>query len=145
MKHSMTLVFLGLSLILSACDKAEDGKIPKMSTNEIEIEIKEKLTNVKEKTEQERAEFILGVQKEMDEVNAQMEKFTQYAEKTTGEAQLKLNQKLQALQQERYEVEQKISEIKSKTSEKWQEMKAGVTEAIKQLRKSVNEAEDVNA
>ncbi len=54
MKHSMTLVFLGLSLILSACDKAEDGKMPKMSIDEIEREIKEKLNNVKEKTEQAR-------------------------------------------------------------------------------------------
>jgi len=145
MKYSMILVFLGLSLTLSACDKLEDGKMPKMSNDEIESEIKEKLTNIKEKAEQERVEFFISVQKEMDDVNAQMERFTQHAEKATGEAQLKLNQKLQALKQERDEVEQKISEIKSKASDKWQEMKVGVTEAVKHLRKSVNEAEDVNA
>lgn len=143
MKHSIILALLGLSLILSACDKVEDGKMPKIDTDEMKSEIKEKVTVIKEKTEQEREEFFGSLQKEMDEVNIQMESFAQHVGKATGDAQLKLNQQLQELKQERHEVEQKISEIKSETSEKWHEMKAGVTEAVNNLRKSVHNANDV--
>lgn len=145
MKHPLILALLGLSLVFSACDKVDDGKMPKISADEMKSEVEDKVTSIKEKAAQEREEFFGSIQKEMDKVDKQMEGFTQHLEETSGEVKLELNQQLEKLKQERYEVEQKILEMRSETSENWHEMKAGVTEAINHLRKSINDARGANA
>lgn len=145
MKRLVIPVVLGLALAMSACGKKEEGTAPQTSAGEVQKEVKEAVSAVADKARQERDEFVSKTQKEVDELNKQMAELRQKAEKATGEAKAKLDQQLQNLEQERQAAEQKLAELKAATGEKWQEFKAGVSDAIDRLKQSIRKVRDGSA
>jgi hypothetical protein len=140
MKHFFALTLLSLTLMLSACDYVDDGKKPKVTAEEVvKDEIKNKILSIKNKAEQEREEYATTIQKEMDEMSTQIEAFSEKVEKATGEGRVELTQQLYDLKQEQNEVKQKIIEMKSETIEKWHGLKAGVSDAIANLKHSIQQ------
>ena len=145
MKRLIMPMLVSLCVTISACDKLDDGTMPKTTGEEAKAEIKGAVDVVTEKAKQEREEFISKAQKDMDELNVRMKKLTKKLEMATGKAKERLDQQLQKLKQDRDEAEQKIKDVKNETSEKWHELKTGVTNAIDKFRQSIEAVDEDNA
>ena len=137
-------IVLVLSLFIGACDKVEDSKRPKVNSDEITEKIIDSVTTANEKAKQERDQFVLNVQEEMDELNIKFDEFKQRVENATGNTKEDLTQKMQDLEQERNEVKLKLKRIKSETSDKWDELKLVISEAIENLKQSIAKANNSN-
>lgn len=137
-------IVLVLSLFIGACDKVEDSKRPKVNPDEITEKIIDSVTTANEKAKQERDQFVLNVQEEMDELNIKFDEFKQRVENATGNTKEDLTQKMQDLEQERNEVKLKLKRIKSETSDKWDELKLVISEAIENLKQSIAKANNSN-
>jgi len=119
----------GLLLTISACDKKDEGILPKLNSVD--------RVDVKEKSALEREEFIRQAQQEIDEMHIKLSYIRARAVAATGQAKEKLDRQVLLLEQEQKVVEEKLSNMKAEIGEKWKDLKTGVTAAIEQFKQSL--------
>jgi len=133
MNKLLPALLLGLMLATtSACEKKEERILPKVGATD--------QTDATEKSSSDREAFIQQAQKEIDELGDKLANIRKKALAATGTAKDKLDQQVLALEQEQKNVAEKLANLKSEVGEKWRDLKAGVTAAIEQLKKSVQNA-----
>ena len=132
MNKLLPVLLLGLMLAVSACEKKEERILPKVGATD--------QTDASEKSSSDREAFIQQAQKEIDELADKLADIRKKAVAATGTAKDKLDQQVLALEQEQKNVAEKLANLKSEVGEKWKDLKAGVTVAIEQFKKSVQNA-----
>lgn len=132
MNKLLPVLLLGLMLAAAACEKKEERILPKVGSTD--------QTDAIEKSSSERVAFVQQAQKEIDEVGDKLADIRKKEVAATGTAKDKLDQQVLALEQEQKNVAEKLANLKSEVGEKWKDLKAGVTAAIEQLKKSVQNA-----
>lgn len=142
MNRSLMLLILGMTLILSACEKKEEAAPPVTSAEDVQKEAAE-ITAAKADQEMlARNEFVAKTQQELDELNVKLVELKDKAKVLTGEAKAKIDQQVQNLEQEQKTAAQKLDELKAATGEKWNELKAGVSATIERTKKLMEETKD---
>lgn len=125
-------LLLGLLLTTAACDKKDERILPKMDAVD--------QVDVKGKSEMERQEFIRQAQQEVDELRVKLSDIKARAIAATGQARVKLEQQILALEQEQKDVEERLASMKAEIGERWKDLKTGVTAAIEQFKQSLKNA-----
>lgn len=126
MNKLLLALLIGMLLGSSACEKKEEGTLPKVDSAMQAGDGDQYMT--------ERDEFVRKAQKELDELGVKLAGLERIAADATGSAQERLDQKIVALQDEQKIVEEKLANLKSAAGEKWKELKAAVTEGIDKLK-----------
>ncbi|BAN35892.1 hypothetical protein SCD_n02081 [Sulfuricella denitrificans skB26] len=134
MKRILLPMLLGLALTVSAAENREEGAPPRTDSADVRKETGEAIDAMTAKARQERDEFVVKAQKEMAELNQKMAELKKKAKKLSGEAKAELDRQIQNLEPELKAAEQKLADLKTDTSEKWEELKAGVSGAIDRLK-----------
>lgn len=142
MNRLLMPVLLGLSLTLPTCGKKEENVPPPTSSEGVQKKAAEATGAKKDQAQQARNEFVGKAQKEMDELNNKMAELKNKAQTLTGAAKDKLDQQIQSLERERKAAEQKLAELQSATGEKWNELKAGVSDAVEHLKQSIQKTKE---
>jgi predicted nucleic acid-binding Zn-ribbon protein len=132
MNKLLPVLLLGLMVATTACEKKEERILPKVGSAD--------QAQASEQTASERVVFIRQAQEEIDELGIKLADIRKKAVSATGKAKEKLDRQLVALEQEMKNVEEKLARLKSEVGEKWKDLKAGVTAAIGQLKKSLQDA-----
>ena len=141
MNRLLMPVLLGLSLALSACEKKEEAAPPATSEG-VKQEATAATGAAEEQAKQMRNEFVAKAQQEMDELNAKLAELKTKAQTLTGEAKVRIDQQLKSLEQEQKTAAQKLGDLRAATGEKWNELKAGVSESVDRFKKSVKTAKE---
>lgn len=139
MNRLLMLVLLGLSIILSACEKKEQLPQPTIGSESAEKPAGASMT---EQAQQARKAFVDKAQQEMDALNLKLGELKRKAQTLTGEAKVKIDQQIQNLEQEQKAAAQKLDEMKSATGDKWDALKAGVADAVERFKQSFEKAKD---
>ena len=142
MKRLMIPILLAAVLTVPACGKKDESTMPKTDAGEIKTQVNEAVNTLADKARTERGEFVNKSQIDIDNLNKQMLELKQKAEKATGEAKAKMDQRLQSLEQDNKALEEKFDDLKASTGEKWRELKAGVSDAIKSLKELIKKVKD---
>jgi hypothetical protein len=133
---TLSAVMIGLTFILSACEKGEEKTPPKVSSQDVKKEAQEAAGTAAQYAKQERDEFVKNAQKELDALGARVDEFKKQAQEATGDAKTKLDQQLKNLQEEQQVAEKKLADLKAASGNAWEDMKAGVEAAINHLKQS---------
>ena len=141
MNRLLLLVLLGVSLMVSACEKKEEYVLPKTAESAKQESATASMPAT-DQAKQMRNEFVGKMQQDMDEMNAKLGEIKTKAQTLTGEAKVKIDQQIQNLEQEQKTAGQKFDALKSATGEKWTEMKSGVSDAVDRLKQSIQKAKD---
>lgn len=142
MKRLLLPVLLGLAFAVSAAEKKEEGVPPKTGSADVRKETGEAIDAMAVKARQERDEFVAKAQKEMGELNKKMAELKKKAKLLGGEAKAKIDRQIRDLEPEMKVAEKKLADLKSATSEKWTELKAGVSGAIDRLKQSLQKTRE---
>lgn len=138
MYRLLLLALFGSVLSMPAYAKEEGAGSAKSSQGELIKETKEVMSAELAKARQERDEFVNKAQKDLDELNKKILELKKKALNKSGEAKVNLEKNIHKIEQKQHIAEQKLAEAKSATIEKWQELKAGVSNAIKRLNQALN-------
>jgi hypothetical protein len=140
MKRLFSLIVLGLSVGLSACNKLDEVPLPKVGSGEAKQEPKAVVGAVESAAKKERDEFVAAVEKDLGELKAKIASLRSEGVKTSGKARAAMEQQITALEQEAKSAEQKLADTKSATVERWKDLQAGTKATLDHLRQSVQKA-----
>lgn len=139
MKRLILPVLLGLAFTASAAEKVENAAPTKAGSTDVRKGAGEAVDAVAAKAKQERDEFVTKAQKEMTELKKNLAELKQKAEKLSGKAKARMDKQIREMEPELKAAEQKLADLKSATSEKWEELKAGISSTIGRLKHSLQE------
>jgi predicted nucleic acid-binding Zn-ribbon protein len=137
MKLLFSLVFLGLSVGLSACKRLDEVPLPKLGSGETKQEAKAVVDGVESAAKKEKDEFVAAMDKDLGELKAKIADLKTEVKKASGKAKMTLDQQITALDEETKSAEQKLADIKSATVETWKALQGGMKATLDQLKQSV--------
>lgn len=132
--NKLLLVLLSVLLVFTAaCEKKKEEQIlPKVDSVAP--------GEVGEQAKLERETYIREAQKELDELAVSLAEIRKKAVVAKGNAREKLDQQIQALEQEQKDVAGKLLNLKSAIGEKWQELKSDFATSFAKFKQSVKNA-----
>jgi len=128
---------VGLSVSFAACQKQEPAKV---TPAEVKEKAAETAGAAADYAKQEKDEYVSKVQKEMDEIKADIAKLKTKAKTATAKAKAELDREIKMSEDKWKVAEQKVSELKSASADTWKNMKSGVDNAIEDLKQSWTKA-----
>lgn len=132
--NKFLLVLLSVLLVfIAACEKKKEEQILPKVDAVVPAEIGEQ-------AKLERETFVREAQKELDELAVSLAEIRKKAVVARGSAREKLDQQIQALEQEQKDVAGKLLNLKSAIGEKWQELKSDFTTSFEKFKQSVKNA-----
>jgi cob(I)alamin adenosyltransferase len=137
MKLLLSLVFLGLSVGLTACKKLDEVPLPKLGSGEARQEPKVAVGAVESAAKKERDQFVASMDKDLAELKAKIVDLKGEVAKASGKAKVAMEQQITALEEEAKSAEQKLGDIKSETVDKWKALQAGMQATLEHLKQSV--------
>jgi TolA-binding protein len=139
MRRVLTITLVSLAVAVSSCGKKEDGAMPKVNgiesekKNEIDKNASDNLKN----PDEEHEKFNTEMQKQINEIDQQIQVLKLRLETATGKVKDKLEHGLHEIEEERQEVQQKFDALKAETAEKWQALKEKTQGAIAHLKEKI--------
>lgn len=133
MVRLLLLMLVGLSVSFAACQKREPAKV---TAEEVREKAAQAAGAATDYAKQEKEDYIGKVQKEMDELEAELDALKTEARKTTAKAKAKLDGEIKVSEDKWKTAERKFTELKSTGADAWESMKAGVDKAMDDLKQS---------
>ncbi len=139
MKRWAILILAGLVALCLGCGSQEQPQKP-VTSGEVKQKVGEAATTTKEYLAQQQAQYYKQAQEKLTDMNQKINELRQEAEKQTGEAKKKLEDQTASLQKQMDETKSKLGAMKESSSEAWQKMKSGLDNAMQDLQKAYNDA-----
>lgn len=133
MVRFLRFMLVGISVSISACQKQEPAKVTAEEVREKAAQAAGAATHY---AKQEKEEYIGKVQKEMDELKAEIGKLKTEARKASAKAKAKLDDDIKVSEDKWKTAERKFVELKSASADAWEGMKAGVDKAMEDLKQT---------
>jgi TolA-binding protein len=137
MNRLLLAVFFGLMIASSSWGSSTEPLSSQTSPSNSQKPAQGTTGTSAEKLKKEREAFIRKSQDELGDLNRHIAELRRMARKKTGEARITINQEIRLLEDDRKAAEQKLARLRVEIGEKWDELKSEVTDAIEQLKKSV--------
>jgi Skp family chaperone for outer membrane proteins len=135
MNRLLLTLLLSLGVALSACTKKDEtAAAPNPGdANAAQVANAAPAAN-------ERDQFVTSAQGQLDALNSSVQDLKTKAQQANGDAKTKLDQQVQALQQEQQAAAQKLDQLKGAVGDTWRDSKPAVTDAIDHLKQSVEKS-----
>lgn len=140
MNRLLTVVLLPVAFVMGACGKDEPPP-PASKAPEVSIPAKDISSAVAALPGGEQGEFVLKLQKDMDELTTSIKDLRTKADGMSGEAKQKLEEQIRKLEEDLQATQLKFAELKSAAGDKWKELQAGMNESIDRLKQSAKQAQ----
>lgn len=137
MKRLNLALILALAITASAAEKTENAVQPNTGSTDVRKETGEAVDAVAAKARQERDEFVGKAQKEMAELNNKLAELKHKAAKLSGKAKARMDRQISEMEPDLKAAEQKLADLKSAASEKWDELKSGVSTALRRVKHTI--------
>ena len=95
---------------------------------------------MKDYTFAQKAEFVVSMQRQLDEINHELNEVAAKIEKSSGAAKAETKPKLQALRDQTAKLNKQLDEAGTATESTWNDVKAGFTQGYHDLKDGLNEA-----
>ena len=119
----------------------EAGEEPHTSsTDRIVRDTKEALETTKEYSLRQKEVFENRVRVELQELQINIAELRKQTDVASSEARKELQKAIQDLERKKHEARKKLEEVNESTSSAWISLKAGMTAAVEDLKKSYQEA-----
>jgi Asp-tRNA(Asn)/Glu-tRNA(Gln) amidotransferase A subunit family amidase len=120
---------------------AEAGEEPqRSSTDRIVRDTKEALETTKEYSLRQKEAFEKRVRAELQELQVKIAELRKETDVASAEARKEMQKAIQDLERKKHEARKKLEEVNESTSSAWTSLKAGMTAAVEDLKKSYQEA-----
>jgi Skp family chaperone for outer membrane proteins len=141
MKKMLCLATAGLmTLTLTGCPQPTATK--KITTEDVRRETKEAAQTGKEFLAQKKAEYQKELDKKLDEMNVELKKWQEKAEKASGDAKAEMEKQVKDLQAQRDALAAKAKDFANDTGEAWEEVKKGLEKSWTELKEAFDKASD---
>jgi hypothetical protein len=143
MQRQLLVILVTLALASSGCTKKKEGaSTPKPSPEAGQQKDSAAGAEAQDRVNQERDDFVKKVDKEMEGVNAEIEKLQKKANAASGDAKVRWDREMQALREEERSLEAKLAESKAASGRAWEGLKSLVEAALDHLKRSMQKLKD---
>lgn len=134
------LLLVGL-FAAAGCERKGDGhgkSAPeKVTTEDVKKDVGQAVKTVTEYSEQAKEKFIAKLDKQMDDLDAQIAKLQKQGTEMTGDAKEEWDKKVNDLIAKRDVLKDKMKQAKEATREKWDEVQKNAESAWEDLERSI--------
>ncbi|MDX1500766.1 MAG: hypothetical protein R3325_00270 [Thermoanaerobaculia bacterium] len=129
-------------LLFPGCSGGEssDGETAEVTAAEVKTQVKEAARAVKSYTFNQKEEFEAWGRKRLAKLDLRLEKLREEAAQATGDARKELSQSLAALESQRKELDAKLEAALASSSDAWDDLRSGFSQAQKELGKAIRSA-----
>lgn len=138
MTHKQSLLTL-----LSAAAIAVGCNDPKTTTKQID-KVQEKAAeaaqDMKDYTYAQKAEFTAHMERQLAEINKDLDQLTAKVEKSNAAAKAEAQPKLQVLRDQTARLNQQLDDVRNATESTWSEVKTGFKKGVNEVKEGFNHA-----
>ena len=141
MKKHLLIIFLslGLSIILSACNK-EKNPPPKVTTENVVSDTKQALDTTVDYLQQKHDEYVREAKKQLADLQTKIEELKSQADGASKDVRAKMEKQILVLQEKRKATEKKLAQLNSASEKAWEQIKSGFDKAMEDLKLSYQNA-----
>ena len=143
MKRIALAIGLGAILILplglSSSMAQEPKKADKVTTEDIEKEVKETAKTSAAYTQQQREEYQKKIDAKLNEYGQELKEWKAKVAKKEEKVKAEMDQQIKEMNQKAEEASKKLKELKTKTGKAWEDLKAGMDSLMEDLAKSFDQ------
>ena len=131
---------IGICQANMAWTEAAEERSKTTSTDSIVRDSKEALETTKEYTLRQKEAFEKRVRAELQELQVKIAELRKQTDVASSEARKEMQKAIQELEKKKDEARKKLDEVNESTSSAWTSLKAGLTVAVEDLKKSYHDA-----
>ncbi len=135
MKKTIWILALALlvGLGLTGCGKEEPPKPKEVTTDDLKEQAGKLLGTAKDYFQQQKDKFLQDFDGRMKGLNKKIDELQAEADKATPELKAKLQDTVKQLQEKQGVIKKQLEESKSAAGKSWEDLKSGLDDTLKQM------------
>jgi len=147
MKHKKLLItLLSVAVVAVGCkpsaekSAAENREATAQQFDKVKTETKEAAHAMKDYAFAQKAEFVATMEKQLAELNRDLDQLAEKIEKSSASAKAEASIKLQEVREKVARLNESLDGVQSATESTWEEVKAGVKKGYEEVKDSFRQA-----
>jgi methyl-accepting chemotaxis protein len=136
-RNKLMIALLSAVAFTMGCNKEETTT---QQINKVQAKTAEVSQDLKDYTYAQKAEFTEAMQKQLTEINKDLDELATKIEKSSDTAKAEAKPKLQALREKADQLGKRLGEARTATESTWDDVKAGSSKAYNELKDGFNQA-----
>jgi hypothetical protein len=140
----MPVLALSLAFGLGGCGKAEPPPKPKeVTSDQLKEQAGKLLDTAKDYLEQQKAKFLQDFDGRLQGLNKKIDELQAETEKATPELKAKLQDTVKQLQEKQGVIKKQLEASKGAAGKTWEDLKSGLDDALKQMDQEVEKGKKI--